>query len=93
MVHWKDIPALIASTGASPQWDAESSSPFFNYQASDGSSHVVWYEDAKSIPLKSALAASYKLAGVSVFALGYEDSSFWQALRAGSGLNQVTTQQ
>jgi spore germination protein YaaH len=44
---------------------------------------VVWYEDEKSIPLKSALAVSNNLAGVSVFALGYEDLSFWQALRAG----------
>jgi spore germination protein len=82
-IHWKDIPALIANTGAAAQWDAASSSPFFNYQAADGSSHVVWYEDAKSIPLKSALAVSYKLAGVSVFALGFEDAEFWRALHAG----------
>jgi spore germination protein len=82
-VFWKDIPALIAKSGAKPQWDSASSSPFFNYHAADGSSHVVWYEDEKSIPLKSALAATYKLAGVSVFALGYDDLSFWQALRAG----------
>jgi spore germination protein len=82
-VFWKDIPALISKTGSTPQWDAASSSPFFIYHASDGSSHVVWYEDEKSIPLKSALAVSYKLAGVSVFALGYDDLSFWQAVHAG----------
>ena len=82
-VFWKDIPALISKTGATPQWDSASSSPFFTYHAADGSSHVVWYEDAKSIPLKSSLAVSYKLAGVSVFALGYDDLSFWQAVHAG----------
>jgi spore germination protein YaaH len=82
-VFWKDIPALIAKSGAKPQWDSTSSSPFFTYQAADGSSHVVWYEDEKSIPLKSALATTYKLAGVSVFALGYDDLSFWQAIRLG----------
>ncbi len=82
-VFWKDIPALISKTGATPQWDAASSSPFFTYHASDGSSHVVWYEDEKSIPLKSTLAVSYKLAGVSVFALGYDDLRFWQAVHAG----------
>jgi spore germination protein len=83
-VFWKDIPALISSTGAIPQWDTASSSPFFNYQASDGSNHVVWYEDKTSIPLKSALAVSYNLAGVSVFALGFDDLHFWQAVHAGS---------
>jgi spore germination protein len=82
-VFWKDIPALISKTGATPQWDSASSSPFFTYHATDGSSHVVWYEDEKSIPLKSALAVSYKLAGVSVFALGYDDLRFWQAVHAG----------
>lgn len=82
-IFWKDIPALILRTSASPQWDGVSSSPHFNYQAADGSSHVVWYEDEKSIPLKTALAVKYKLAGVSVFALGYDDLKFWQALHAG----------
>jgi spore germination protein len=82
-VFWKDIPALIAKTGATPQWDNASSSPFFTYHAADGASHVVWYEDEKSIPLKSALAVTYKLAGVSVFALGYDNLSFWQAVHAG----------
>jgi spore germination protein len=82
-IFWKDIPALIAKTGAAPQWDSASSSPFFRYRAEDGSSHVVWYEDEKSIPLKSVLAVSYKLAGVSVFAVGYDDLSFWKAVHAG----------
>lgn len=82
-VFWKNIPALIAKAGATPQWDSASSSPFFTYHAADGSSHVVWYEDEKSIPLKSALAVSHKLAGVSAFALGYDDLTFWKAVHAG----------
>jgi hypothetical protein len=32
---------------------------------------------------QSALAVSYNLAGVSVFALGFEDQSFWDAVHAG----------
>jgi spore germination protein YaaH len=82
-VFWKDIPALISKTGVTPQWDSLSSSPFFTYHAPDGSSHIVWYEDEKSIPLKSSLAVSHNLAGVSVFALGYDDLSFWRAVHAG----------
>jgi len=55
----------------------------FTYESSDGSNHIVWYEDTKSIPLKTALANSYNLAGVSMFALGCEDKSFWIAVHAG----------
>ncbi len=81
-VPWKSIPALISSTGAIPQWDTTSSSPFFTYQAKDGSSHVVWYEDTTSISLKSRLVVSEDLAGVSVFALGFEDRDFWLAIHS-----------
>ena len=82
-VHWNKIPALVARTGAATQWDTATSSPFFSYRTESGASHVVWYEDAASIPLKSALAAAYHLGGVSVFALGFEDQSFWDAVHAG----------
>ena len=81
-IAWKDIPALISRTGVIPQWDATSSSPYFNY-TQNGSNHVVWYEDSTSIPLKSAFAVSYNLAGVSVFALGFDDVSYWKAVHAG----------
>ena len=48
----------------------------------------MWYEDAQSIPLKSTLAVTYNLAGVSVFALGFEDQTFWEAVSAGLGAGQ-----
>lgn len=82
-VHWEKISALIARTGSTPQWDAATSSPFFSYRTPNGANHVVWYEDTTSIPLKSVLAVSYNLGGVSVFALGFEDQSFWDAVHAG----------
>jgi len=63
--------------------DAASSSPYFTYTATNGSNHVVWYEDTRSVPLKSALTVTYNLAGVSVFALGFEDATFWPAVISG----------
>jgi spore germination protein len=84
-IHWKNIPALIASISAVTKWDTASSSPYFSYTATDGSNHVVWYEDAESIPLKTKLAVTYHLAGVSTFALGFEDRKFWEAVTAGLG--------
>jgi len=84
-IYWHQIPALIAKVGAVPHWDVTSSSPYFTYRAANGTSHVVWYEDAESVPLKSKLAVRYDLAGVSVFALGFENRSFWEAVSAGLG--------
>ncbi|HEV2321087.1 MAG TPA: glycosyl hydrolase family 18 protein [Gammaproteobacteria bacterium] len=82
-VTWKDVPALLNSTGATAQWDGTSNSPFFDYTDSKGDTHEVWYEDAKSIQLKSGYAVSLNLRGVSMWALGDEDASFWTAVEAG----------
>jgi spore germination protein len=82
-VNWNQIPALLMKTGATPQWDVPSSSPWFSYTASDGASHVVWYENARSITLKAQLANQDTVASISVWALGLEDPSYWQAVAAG----------
>ncbi len=82
-VFWNQIPALISSTGATPLRDASSGAPYFDYTASDGSNHEVWYEDATSISTKAQYAVTYKLLGISEFALGYEDQNFWNAVEIG----------
>jgi spore germination protein YaaH len=83
MVAWKDIPALLARTGAVPQWDAASCSPYFSYAAEDGSLHEVWYENQRSVEEKTRFVSSLKLRGVSAWALGLDDSSFWTAVKKG----------
>ncbi|SLJ88519.1 MULTISPECIES: glycosyl hydrolase family 18 protein [unclassified Paenibacillus] len=83
IIALKDIPALIASTGAKPEWDESSSSISLRYQADDGSKHVVWYENAASIQEKTHLTIKYNLAGISIWSMGTEDSGFWQAISAG----------
>ena len=79
---WTAIAPLVASTKANVVWDGPSSSPHFKYTA-DGHKHVVWCENTRSIELKSKLATTYNLGGVSVYALGMENVSFWQAVHAG----------
>jgi spore germination protein YaaH len=83
-VNWKDVPAILAGPSAVKHWDATSSTPYVDYTSSDGHKHEVWYDDAASITPKAALAGKYGLGGVSMWALGEEDSSFWQAVRAGN---------
>jgi spore germination protein YaaH len=82
-IAYDAVPALLARTGATPQWDRPSASPWFAYTARNGASHVVWYENARSIALKAHFAAGAALGGVSVFALGDDDADFWTAMATG----------
>lgn len=84
---WKDVPAILARTGAIPAWDDRTKSARIAYTNSigtaDGAAHVAWYETPAGIAAKSALVTKYDLAGLSMWVLGNEDLSFWQAAVAG----------
>ncbi|TLS37961.1 glycosyl hydrolase family 18 protein [Pseudalkalibacillus caeni] len=88
-IAWKGLPELIQSTNSNPEWDNNSQSPFFSYQDKNGQQHIVWYENEKSIALKTKLVEKYKLAGVSMWRLGLEDERFWQSVRSAIGTNKV----
>lgn len=88
-VAWNEVADLMAKTGAAPQWDKRFSSPWFSYRAGDGSSHVVWYENARSIRLKAELAARQAVASVSVWALGLDNVAYWRSVFAGFGYEAV----
>lgn len=81
-VAFKDMPTLIAATNALPQWDVASQSAHFNYVATDGSAHEVWYETPQGLQAKAQLAITLGLGGVSVWVLGSEDGSFWTGVSA-----------
>jgi spore germination protein YaaH len=82
-VSWKDTAALLAKPGAVLHVDAATSSPYVDYTSSDGHKHEAWYEDATSIPVKTKLVTQLGLAGVSMWSMGEEDATFWQAVAAG----------
>jgi spore germination protein YaaH len=83
-VHWKDVPAILAMASAVKHVDTASSTPYVDYTSSDGHHHEMWYDDAASMTPKAALAGKYALGGVSMWSLGEEDVSFWQAVHAGN---------
>jgi spore germination protein len=78
---WATVPALLAKVHGEAHWDDASSSPNFTYIEA-GHHHIVWHENEKSIALKAHLAVTYHLAGVSVWCLGQEDDTFWQAVHS-----------
>jgi len=95
VVHWSSYPAVLAShAGAVLQRDAASATPYATWgtvrKQPDGTEWsnstkqpTLWYDDAQSIQAKTALVNAYGLAGTSVWAMGYEDASFWSAVKAG----------
>ncbi len=51
--------------GAEIQFDETAQSPYFYYDDENGTSHAVWFEDARSLRAKLGLIAEYGLAGAS----------------------------
>ncbi len=51
--------------GAEIQFDETAQSPYFYYDDESGTSHAVWFEDARSLRAKLGLISEYGLAGAS----------------------------
>lgn len=64
------------------RFDSLSQTPYFNYYDANGSRHVVWFEDARSIYAKLQLPARYGLAGVSYWTIGAFFPQNWLVLHA-----------
>ncbi|UQZ47408.1 glycosyl hydrolase family 18 protein [Bacillus sp. PK3-037] len=82
--EWNDIKPLIKKRKAKPAFNKKTGSMTFSYTDKKKHKHVVWYENEKTIETKSRLAKQYKIAGVSVYALGHESESFWKAIQKGT---------
>ena len=80
---WTDIPTLLAKSTSAAQWNIDSQSPFLT-NSENGHDHVAWYESPGSIQAKTKLISKYALAGFSMWSLGKEDQSFWQAALDGT---------
>lgn len=79
--------ALAADTGAEIRYDSASQAPYFHYTR-DGTAHVVWFDDAKSIRAKLELAAEYGLRGAGYWNLMRPFPENWSVLNALYRVNQ-----
>jgi spore germination protein YaaH len=78
-VFMKDIPDLIASTGATTTWDSTYNQYRVDYQK-DGSRYVFWLENEDTVKARLALAKKYDLAGVAAWRLGYDTADLWKMM-------------
>lgn len=67
---------------AAIQYDTTAQAPFFNYIDEEGRSHVVWFEDARSIQAKFDLVKRLGLRGVGYWKLGLPFPQNWQLIGA-----------
>ena len=67
---------IAREVGADILYDETAQSPHFGY-VMDGQEHVVWFEDARSVRAKLALAAEFGLFGVSVWNLMRYFTQMW----------------
>ncbi len=67
---------IAREVGADILYDETAQSPHFGY-VQDGQEHVVWFEDARSVRAKLALAAEFGLFGVSVWNIMRYFTQMW----------------
>ena len=66
--------------GVEIQFDPDSQTPYFFYRTPAGEEHVVWFEDARSVSGKMALAAGLGLGGLSYWTLTRPFLQNWMVL-------------
>ena len=94
-VDWSNYGSVIAAhPGAVLRYDAVAATPYATWGTvtpiNDGTAWssataqpVLWYDNAASITAKTQLVGSMALGGTSVWAMGYENAAFWDAVTAG----------
>jgi spore germination protein YaaH len=75
---WSTAQPLLA--GSSAVFDASLGESHFEYADSNGTRHVVWFQDERAIAAKAELAKKLGIAGVCCWAIGGEARDFWTEL-------------
>ncbi len=84
--------SLAVSRGAEIEFDETAQTPYFYYNSANGTRHVVWFEDARSIKAKLNLVDKYNLGGITYWTVNSFFPQNWVVLngmfdiRKGSGV-------
>ena len=71
---------LAIEHGVAIQYDETAQAPFFRYTAADGTTHEVWFEDARSLAARLSLIAEYGFQGAGIWNLMRPFSQLWAVL-------------
>jgi len=76
-----EIMQQVARNGYQVKWSDAYQEPNYEYTDSYGNTRVVWFENEYTLQSKIDLVEKYKLAGISIWRLGYEDQRFWNRIQ------------
>ena len=75
---WDDIERRARAHAVAPHYGTTVEAPWFRYVDAAGATHTVWYENARSVAAKRAIARELGLGGMHYWRLGGEDPSIWR---------------
>lgn len=73
------VDSLLQTRHITPQWDNADQAPFYKYNIG-AVTHVVYYENERSLAAKLQLAKAYSIRGVAMWRIGSENEAFWRQL-------------
>ena len=83
-MQWDQASALRTAHNAPLVFDAVSQSPTFTYRAG-GVKHTVWFENARSLEAKVAVANRYHVGTIGFWYIGHQSPKVWPVLRRFNG--------
>lgn len=81
--------ALAFRYNADLQFDEAAQAPWFEYQAADGTNHIVWFEDIRSVQASLALADEFSLPGVGYWTVMYPFNQSWAYMASRYNIEKV----
>jgi spore germination protein YaaH len=80
VVLYKNVNDLNKKVGGIYNFDNTLKSPQLKY-TKDGIFHEVWYENKESVTYKLGIVNKYKLGGIAIWRLGYDNEEFWNQIK------------
>lgn len=78
-VSMKRTDKVLEQFGAEAKWDSKIGQNYAQWEK-DGATYKIWLEDEKSIEEKLKVMKANKLAGTSVWKLGFESQGLWELI-------------
>ena len=78
-VSMKRTDKVLEQFGAEAKWDSKTGQNYAQWEK-DGATYKIWLEDEKSIEEKLKVMKANKLAGTSVWKLGFESQGLWELI-------------
>jgi spore germination protein YaaH len=74
-----------AVKGYQVKWSERYEEPYYVYKDAYGTEREIWFENYATLQTKINLVKKYKISGICIWRLGFEDPKFWQTLEKNWG--------